>query len=138
MIGRPGRKLESPACDRLAIVRSARTRRHPAMRSFLTSREDPRIEGAGARGIPSMQALYEPKRRGRDSNPRWTNQAHNGFRDRRMIVSMTIALTALHPSATRRSTTSWTAVAGDRRDLEVRERGEEGRAQRLLVATQGR
>src|SRR5215211_3842904 len=84
MIGRPGRKLESPACDRLAIVRSARTRRHPAMRSFLTSREDPRIEGAGARGIASMQALYEPKRRGRDSNPRWTNQAHNGFRDDRL------------------------------------------------------
>ena len=27
-----------------------------------------------------------------------------------MIVSMTIALTALHPSATRRSTTSWTAL----------------------------
>jgi hypothetical protein len=35
-------------------------------------------ESASARGI------WLVKRRGRDSNPRWTEMAHNGFRDRRI------------------------------------------------------
>ena len=44
---------------------------------------------SGNRLQPRAFRLYE--RRGRDSNPRWTNHAHNGFRDFRTMVSMTIA-----------------------------------------------
>ena len=38
------------------------------------------------RGVEVLQhcCISRCKRRGRDSNPRWTNQAHNGFRDRRI------------------------------------------------------
>src|SRR5829696_4441381 len=42
-----------------------------------------------------VQGLSGPERRGRDSNPRWTNQAHNGFRDRSTMVSMTVARLSL-------------------------------------------
>src|SRR5215218_3944995 len=78
----------APARDRLAIVRRAHTRRFLAMRPF------PALHGGPLLGLDSTQkpsvkqAFYPSQRRGRDSNPRWTNQAHNGFRDDRLGGSL--------------------------------------------------
>ena len=54
--------------------------------SFPRSRPHSRLELAAARFPASNQKCGESnqKRRGRDSNSRYTNQAHNGFRDRRI------------------------------------------------------
>ena len=67
----------------------------PTIRGCAGRLEVPAEARRGERETGSEQAFGYCKRRGRDSNPRWTNQAHNGFRDRHMIVSMTVALASL-------------------------------------------
>src|SRR5215211_7028896 len=83
----------APARDRLAIVRRARTRRFLAMRPFPALHGGPLL-GLDSTEKPSVkQAFYPSQRRGRDSNPRWTNQA------RPMILAIWVAAIPTPPAA---------------------------------------
>jgi len=77
-----GRTRTGPqACDRLAIVKSPRIRRFPTDEVLLALAGRPRSGSLVERDTASKRAFSARERRGRDSNPRWTNHAHNGFRD---------------------------------------------------------
>jgi hypothetical protein len=78
----PGRAIDlrSSGVPALGDFRrsSGSTWLRPAVRISRDGRPEPACE----------QAFRRIERRGRDSNPRWTNQAHNGFRDRRTFMPL--------------------------------------------------